>query len=78
MKVILNIENDEQLTALECALYIATKQWEEEWKYKPTTINRKILVANKRVYNQLYKYCNLIKPKIKGIKKRYKIMKGGE
>lgn len=74
MKVILNIENEEQLTALECALYIEAKQWQEEWKYKPTKINRRILVANKRVYNQLFKYCDsLIKPKIKGIKKGYEI-----
>ena len=70
MKVVLNIENEEQLTALECALYISAKQWQDEWKCKPTTINRKIVVAHKRVYNQLFKYCdNLIKPKIKGFKK---------
>lgn len=74
MNITLHIENQEQMTALECALYIAKKQWQKEWQQYNTKINRQIVTAHARVYNQLYKYDKqLIKPKIKGINKKLKV-----
>lgn len=75
MKITFNIENEEQLTALEISLYISKKQAFDDWLYRETSsnikINRKIMQAYTSVYYQLYKYdipC-IIRPKIKGISK---------